>query len=83
MFNFTEFSHFYLREDLKMLLVIFLCAYWNTDNIRVPVVWVGEVQNNIRLYKGNSALALFQFRAFQFIYHNLNQQIYTTVLDLQ
>ena len=49
----------------------------------MPVVWVEIVQNNIRLYKGKLAIALFEFRAFQFVYHNLNQQTYTTVLDLQ
>ena len=83
MFNCTEFFHFYLREDQKMRLVIFLYAYWNTDNIKVSVVWVEKVQNNISLYKGNLALALIQYCAFQFIYHNLKQQMYTTLLDLQ
>ena len=48
----------------------------------MPVVWVEEVQNNIRLYKGKLALALFKFRAFQFIYHNLNQETYRTVVLL-
>jgi len=83
MFNCTDFFHFYLREDLKMLLVIFLCAYWNTDIIRMPVFWVEIVQNNIRLYKGKLALALLEFHEFQLVYRNLNQQTYTTVLDLQ
>jgi len=83
MFNCKEFFHFYLGEDLKMLLIIFLCAYWNIDNNRVQVVLVEEVQNNIRLYKENFVLALFQFHAFQFFYHNLNQQTYKIVLDLQ
>ena len=66
-----------------MLLVIFLCAYWNTDIIRMPVFWVEIVQNNIRLYKGKLALALLEFHEFQLVYRNLNQQTYTTVLDLQ